>query len=259
MTVDWKIACVGFVVGSLIGLTGMGGGSVMTPLMIFMLHVHPAVAVGTDLLYSSVTKVVGSIQHIYQKTVDFLAFRWLAYGSVPGALIGATVIGWLLDHYPEHEVNTLVGRLLGVVYILALAAMVWRWLARHRVKPPTSERKPALRWKLASLGFVAGAVVGMTSVGSGSLYIAVLGLLYPISAAKLVGTDILQGMLVTGVGGIAHLAFGNVDLPMVIALLCGSIPGILVGSRMTFRMPEWAVQTAIVMMLGWSCWNLLAK
>ncbi len=241
----------------------MGGGSVMTPLMVLLLHMHPTVAVGTDLMYSSITKVVGSIQHIYQKTVDFVAFRWLALGSVPGALLGAGVIGLLIHYYPAQEVNTVVGRMLGVVYILALAAMVWRWFARERGVAAAQEHDPAARpqrhWRLAGFGLVAGAVVGMTSVGSGSLYVALLGLLYPISAAKLVGTDILQGMLVTGVGGLAHLMFGNVDLGMVLMLLCGSIPGILVGSRMTLKMPEWAVQTAIVMMLGWSSWNLLAK
>lgn len=256
---DVKVSLGGLIVGILIGLTGMGGGSVMTPIMIFLFHMHPAVAVGTDLVYASVTKVVGAIQHIRQKTVDFAALKFLSIGSVPGAIFGSALVGYMELHLPIQHVNTIIGQMLGAVYILLVIAMIWRWWAiktdRQLKVAPT--RLP--KGKLVVLGLVAGCVVGLTSVGSGALYIAVLGLIYPIASAKMVGTDITQAVLVTGVAGIAHLAFGNVNLLMVASLLLGSIPGILIGSRLTVRIPESAVRLCMMMMLCWSGWNLLAK
>jgi uncharacterized membrane protein YfcA len=254
---DWKVSLGGLVVGILIGLTGMGGGSVMTPMMIFLFHMHPTVAVGTDLVYSSITKVVGALQHIRQKTVDFKALGYMSIGSVPGALAGSLVVGYLERRLPLEHVDGVVGQTLGAVYILIVIAMAWRWWWSLR-RPAQAESDVRLpRVGLVVLGLTAGFVVGLTSVGSGALFISVLALIYPVAAAKLVGTDIAEGVLVTGVAGLAHLAFGNVNLHMVWSLLIGSIPGILIGSRLTIRIPEPVVRVCLMTMLCWSSWNLL--
>jgi uncharacterized membrane protein YfcA len=258
---DWRVSIGGFVVGALIGLTGMGGGSVMTPMLIFLFHIHPTVAVGTDLLYASVTKLVGAFQHIRQRTVDFAVVAYLALGSVPGAALGSLAVGYLEGHLAVDAVDLWMSRILGAVYIVAIAAMVWRWWQSRRQKvediSTESRNLPAVR--LVLLGLIAGCIVGFTSIGSGSIYVAMLGLLYPMVAAKLVGTDVVQGVLVTAVAALVHWAFGNVDLELAASILIGSIPGILIGSRMTARVPEAAIQAALLMMLGWSSWNLLSK
>ncbi|MBX6353050.1 MAG: sulfite exporter TauE/SafE family protein [Thermoflavifilum sp.] len=256
---EWQVTLGGLVVGLLIGLTGMGGGSVMTPMMIFLFHMHPTVAVGTDLVYSCITKIAGAIQHIRQKTVDFKALGWMSVGSVPGALAGSLVVGYLQQRYPISHVDGIVGQTLGGVYILIVLAMAWRWWWQTRRKQPVPEPVRVPRLALAILGVTAGFVVGLTSVGSGALFISVIAMIYPIAAARLVGTDITEGVLVTGVAGAAHWAFGNVNLPMVASLLLGSVPGILIGSRLTIRVPEGLVRACLMIMLGWSSYTLLTK
>ncbi|WP_067935467.1 sulfite exporter TauE/SafE family protein [Alicyclobacillus kakegawensis] len=258
---DLRVSVGGFVVGALIGLTGMGGGSLMTPMLIFLFNVHPTVAVGTDLLYASVTKLVGAVQHIRQRTVHFAVVLWLALGSVPGAAIGSLGIGLMERRLDTAALDLWMSRILGAVYILAIAVMIWRWWqSRRQVRTGGGEqagKPPAVR--LVVLGLVAGAIVGATSIGSGAIYVAMLGLLYPMVAAKMVGTDVVQGVLVTAVGALVHFAFGNVDFGLAASILIGSIPGILIGSRLTARIPERAIQAALLVMLGWSSWNLLVK
>ncbi|MCL6632918.1 MAG: sulfite exporter TauE/SafE family protein [Alicyclobacillus herbarius] len=257
---DLRVSIGGFVVGALIGLTGMGGGSIMTPMLIFLFNIHPTTAVGTDLLYASITKLVGAVQHIRQRTVDFTVVMYLALGSVPGAALGSLGIGWMEHHLNAAALDLWMSRILGGVYILAIAAMLWRWWrSRHADahKVQVGARPPAAR--LVVLGLVAGTIVGATSIGSGSILVAMLGLLYPMAAARMVGTDVVQGVLVTAVAALVHFAFGNVDLGLAASILIGSIPGILLGSRLTARLPEKAIQAALLMMLGWSSWNLLMK
>lgn len=257
--VNWQLSVCGFIVGALIGLTGIGGGSVMTPLMILVFHVHSALAVGTDLLYSSITKLFGTVQHVRQRTIHKGVLVRLVIGSVPGAILGSLVIALLAARMDPTGLNTWVGRVLGVVYVVAIAAMLWRLFSRKSQVAGESATDYIPTGKLITLGLVAGFIVGMTSVGSGALYIAVLGVIFPMVGAKMVGTDIVQGFVVTGVAGITHLLFGNVDLWLVASLLIGSIPGILIGSRLTLRVPDAALQACLVIMLGWSSWSLLAK
>lgn len=253
---DWKVALGGWVVGLLIGLTGMGGGSVMTPMMIFIFHMHPALAVGTDLVYSSITKVAGTLQHIRQRTVDFRILGWVSLGSVPGALMGSLVVGYLEHEVAMDTADRAIGQMLGGMYILIVLAMAWRWWqSRHSPVSSGAGRLP--RVVLSVLGLVAGFLVGLTSVGSGALFVSVLAMISSLPAARLVGTDIAAGVLVTGVAGLAHLAFGNVDLRMVVSLLAGSVPGILMGSRLIVRVPEPVVRVGLMTLLSWSSYNLL--
>ncbi|MCX7569454.1 sulfite exporter TauE/SafE family protein [Tumebacillus sp. DT12] len=255
---SWEISLGGFVVGLLIGLTGMGGGLVMTPMMIFLFGVNPTVAVGTDLLYASVTKLFGGWQHWRQKTVDWPVVRMLSVGSVPGALAGAFTIMFLQGNYAA-EVEGIVGKMLGFTYLVIALVMIWRMFNKPRVRsaeegPPVPDRR-----KMMFLGLFGGFIVGLTSVGSGTLFMAMLVIIYPIAVARLVGTDIVQAVLVTGVAGIAHFAIGNVNLPMVGMLLIGSIPGILIGSRMTVKVPAVAVQTCLFLMIFLSGFKMLLK
>ncbi|MCL6515321.1 sulfite exporter TauE/SafE family protein [Alicyclobacillus sp.] len=258
---DWRVAAGGWLVGVLIGLTGMGGGSVMTPMMIFLFHMHPGLAVGTDLVYSCITKLVGAAAHMRQRTIDFRTLGWLSLGSVPGALMGSLAVQYLQRHWTMEASDHVIAQLLGGMYILIVLAMAWRWWAGRRADrkaaaaPVAGQRVP--RTSLALLGLVGGGLVGMTSVGSGALFVSVMALITALPATRLVGTDIAVGVLVTGTAGLAHLAFGNVDLPMVASLLAGSIPGILMGSRLIVRVPESVVRVGLMTLLCWSSYNLL--
>ncbi|HEU4965215.1 MAG TPA: sulfite exporter TauE/SafE family protein [Bacilli bacterium] len=256
---DWGISFGGFVVGLLIGLTGMGGGLVMTPMMIFLFGVNPTVAVGTDLLYASITKLFGAWQHWRQQTVDWAVVKLLAQGSVPGALGGVLTMMFLQGAFHE-SVESIVGKTLGFTYLLVALLMLWRFFRKPKQVEVRADGQPVPpRRKMLLLGVVAGYVVGLTSVGSGTLFMAFLVLIYPIAIARLVGTDIVQAVLVTGVAGIAHFAIGNVNLLMVGQLLIGSIPGILIGSRMTTKVPEVAVRTTLFLMIFLSGFKMLLK
>lgn len=266
---NWEVSIGGFVVGLLVGLTGMGGALVMTPMMIFLFGVNPTVAVGTDLVYSSITKIFGAWQHWRQKTVDWTVVRLLSIGSVPGALAGAVTMLLLQKSYAQ-SVQGIVGKVLGVTYLLIALFMIWQLVRAFRARSKYASRaevaaaseavvpRPDAR-KLIWLGILAGYIVGLTSVGSGTLFMAVLVLIYPVAVARLVGTDIVQAVLVTGVAGLAHLTIGNVDLHLVGQLLIGSIPGILIGSRMTTRVPEAFVRSCLFVLIFLAGYKMLMK
>jgi uncharacterized membrane protein YfcA len=256
---DWEVSFGGFVVGLLIGLTGMGGGLVMTPMMIFLFGVNPTVAVGTDLLYASITKLFGVWQHWRQKTIDWTVVKLLTQGSVPGALAGVLTVMYLQGTFAE-SVEGIIGKVLGATYLLVAMLMVLRMFRKPAAVADDAEGNPVPpRRKMLLLGAVGGYIVGLTSVGSGTLFMALLVMIYPVAVARLVGTDIVQAVLVTGVAGIAHFAIGNVNLLMVGQLLIGSIPGILIGSRMTTKVPELAVRTCLFLMIFLSGFKMLLK
>jgi len=245
---SWEISFGGFVVGLLVGMTGMGGALVMTPMMIFLFGVNPTLAIGTDLVYASITKLFGAWQHWRQQTIDWTAVKLLSIGSVPGALLGVLTM-MLLQAQFANAVEGIVGKLLGATYLLIAIVMVWRMFARKKPVNVAGNDMAPPRRKLITLGIFAGYIVGLTSVGSGTLFMAFLLMIYPIAVAKLVGTDIVQAVLVTGVAGVAHLAAGNVDMGLVGMLLIGSIPGILIGSRLTTKIPEFAVRACLFVMI----------
>ncbi|MGZ4123405.1 MAG: sulfite exporter TauE/SafE family protein [Tumebacillaceae bacterium] len=256
---NWEVSLGGLVVGLLVGMTGMGGALVMTPMMIFLFGVNPTVAVGTDLLYSSITKLFGAWQHWRQGTVDWAAVKMLSIGSVPGALCGVLTM-YLLQRSYAADVQSVMGKLLGATYLLIAVVMVWRMLASKRRGAANGASLIKLdKRKMITLGLIAGYVVGLTSVGSGTLFVAVLVIIYPIAVARLVGTDIVQAVLVTGVAGLAHFFIGNVNWQMVLQLLIGSIPGILIGSRLTTRIPELAIRASLLLMVCLSGLKMLIK
>ncbi|MBO8173038.1 MAG: sulfite exporter TauE/SafE family protein [Bacillaceae bacterium] len=250
----------GFLVGTLIGLTGMGGGLLMTPLLILFFGIHPVVAVGTDLIFAGITKLFGFWQHLRQHTVHFPTVKWLLFTSIPGALSGVLVMNVMLISAPETAERWL-GKCLGATFIIVSIVMIrrmWRKCRRDDGKKDFREiKKPPGRLKLLLLGAFGGSLVGLTSVGSGTVFIAFLSALKSFTPAVLVGTDIAHASFLTLAAGGAHMLIGTVDFQIIGYLLTGSIPGILLGSRLTLRIPENWVQSGLILMLFLSGVKLL--
>ncbi len=245
-----KVALAGLLVGFLVGLTGMGSGSLMAPVLIFLLHVKPSLAVGSDLVYASITKAFGAFQHYKQDHVDLTLTRWLAFGSVPGAIIGAQSVQWLQQSYGD-AVQTIILRALGATFIVASGSMLARTLIKRRRAVVEGPIELSNRRKVATvaLGLGCGYLVGLTSVGSGSLLVTALVIFYPLSATRLVGTDVFHALLLTTAAGASHLFEGNVDLVIVSNLLLGSVPGIVIGSKLVSVAPEKLLRTVLSIVL----------
>lgn len=238
------IIFTGFLVGTLVGLTGMGGGLLMTPLLILFYGFSPTMAVGTDLVYSAVTKAVGMLQHIRQQTWNKRLVFQLLKGSVPGGILGVLTIR-VLDYFSLSAENVL-GHLLGVTFILVAVLMGWRLIQKSR-----QERAFRSLWQMpvGLVGLVGGFLVGLTSVGSGSMFMAFLLATTTLPAPVMVGTDVVHAFFLTLTTGVMHATFGHVNWPFVICLLIGSIPGILVGGRLTLKLPDFALRIGLILVL----------
>lgn len=246
----------GFVVGLLVGLTGMGGAVVMTPLLMLGLGLPPTIAVGTDLVYATVTKLAGAWQHWRQGTVDFQVVRALALGSLPASLAAVGLLTWLRRE-EAGLADVWLGRAIGLALILAALLMLQRvFLGNARVSPvgaPTRCRAGVI----TLIGALGGFLVGLTSVGSGSLILALLVFVVPLSTERLVGTDVAHAALLVGTVALAHLYLGHVDLALAGQLLAGSVPGVLLGSRLTLQVPRRALQVGLAGLLVTSAVQLL--
>jgi len=224
----------GFVVGVLIGMTGVGGGVLLLPVLIFGLRVPPIVAVGSDALFNFFTKIPASLMHLKRGTVRRKVVIALALGSVPGSIGGVNLLMYIRHVYGDgvnHFIKTAVGALLLVIPTLLLLQR--RIEERIANRPPTTKGFAGM----IVIGSVAGLLVGMTSVGSGSIIMMLLLLFYSFPPKVNVGTDIVHAVILTGVTGFLHFRFGNVDPRLVVSLLIGSIPGGLVGSHLATRVP----------------------
>ncbi len=242
----------GFLVGMIVGITGVGGGSLMTPLLVLLFGVAPATAVGTDLLYASLTKTLGGWVHSRRGTVDWKIVGRLAMGSLPASVLTIVTLKYLaLD---SKTFSSLVTWVLSVALLLTGTAL----LVRDKVKY-ISRRKDDLMFELHHrhqhvATIITGALVGMlvtiSSVGAGALGMVVLLFLYPRHApVKLVGTDIAHAVPLTAIAGMGHLALGTVDLVLLVSLLLGSLPGIYIGSHLSSRMPEAVLRPVLATML----------
>ena len=220
----------GLLVGLLVGLTGVGGGSLMTPLLVLVFGFHPSTAVGTDLLFAAVTKSVGTTVHNAGKTVDWRIVGWLATGSIPATIITLIVIGHLGT--TSKTVTSLISLVLGVALLLSAVSLI----IKDRVLKVALRRNPdfGLRtsvWLTILVGFVVGVVVSISSVGAGALGTIALLFLYPrLPVVRIVGSDIAHAVPLTLIAGIGHWYLGVVNLRLLESLLVGSIPGILLGS-----------------------------
>ena len=236
---DLAYPLCGFLVGSLVGFTGIGGGSVMTPLLILVFGVQPLTAVGTDLLYAAVTKATGARVHAYRSNVEWRVVGYLAMGSVPGAL---TTI-YMMTRMPLHspEANHVVTVAIGVALLLAAIGLLIGRSADFETNHPdkaaeTSRGRPRMT---VFLGLLLGVLVSLTSIGVGAVGIVVLRYLYPrIPASRLVGSDIAHAVPLTLIAGSGHWLIGDVNWTLLGSLLIGSIPGIILASCFAQHVPE---------------------
>ncbi len=239
----------GFAVGALAGLTGMGGGSVMTPLLILLFGVEPATAVGTDLLFAAATKATGAKVHAYRGNVEWRVVGLLAAGSLPAALCTILIITRLPPH--SHALEHTITLAIGIALLVAGTGLLFHkagdWLAAKAAAGLSPGVKPALT---IFLGFVLGTLVSLTSVGAGAVGIVVLRHLYPqLPAVKLVGSDIAHAVPLTLLAGSGHWLIGDVQLALLGSLLLGSIPGIFLASRCAHRIPETILRRVLGLVL----------
>jgi uncharacterized membrane protein YfcA len=238
LTVDPLFALSGFFVGLLVGQTGVGGGSLMTPILVLLFGIHPATAVGTDLLYAAATKSVGTLVHGFNHTVDWRVTRRLAAGSLPATI--ATLL--LVSHFDlaTPGASHAISLVLGIVLLLTAVSLILRnrliSMAGHRLAALPEKRTATLT---VLTGVVLGGAVTISSVGAGAIGVTALILLYPTLPTKtIVGSDIAHAVPLTLVAGLGHWWLGSLDWPLLTSLLCGSIPGIVLGSYLAAKVPE---------------------
>ncbi|HEY7031523.1 MAG TPA: sulfite exporter TauE/SafE family protein [Thermomicrobiales bacterium] len=246
----------GFVVGLLVGLTGMGGGVLMTPLLMLGLGMPAGAAVGTDLAYSTVTKIVGAWQHRRLGTIDTRVVRDLATGSIPATIAAVATLAWL-DARNAGATDQWLRKAVGVALIVAVGLMLRRFLQAHFGQ--TEEATPVAyrRRRVIAIGVLGGFVVGITSIGSGTLIIALLVMVAPLPSRCLVGTDVAHAALLVGTAALGHLFLGSVDLVLAALLLVGSIPGVLIGSRLVVVVPRRPLQIGLAGLLLSSAVSML--
>jgi uncharacterized protein len=239
----------GFGVGMLVGLTGVGGGSLMTPLLILLFGVYPATAVGTDLLYAAATKAAGSLVHGISGTIDWRVVRRLAAGSVPMTVITMAALSYLNVH--SETARGLITTVLAAALFLTAATLLLREriVAFYEVRVGNL-RPEQIRLLTMVVGAVLGALVSISSVGAGAIGVTALLLLYPrLPTARIVGSDIAHAVPLTLAAGLGHWMLGSIDWHIFASLLLGSIPGILLGSLIAVRVPEMALRVVLAVTL----------
>lgn len=249
---DWIYPLSGFVVGLIVGLTGIGGGSLMTPLLVLMFGVAPATAVGTDLLYAAITKAGGAIAHTRRNNVQWRIVSLLAAGSVPAS---AATIGVLHALGTQTKAfNSVVTTALGVALILTALSLIFksqlqRLAARSGIGKHSDASTPTVVRTVVT-GVILGVLVTVSSVGAGALGTAALIFLFPALASRqIVGTDIAHAVPLTLVAGLGHAVIGTVDYSLLASLLVGSLPGIWLGTQLGGRLPERHLRSALAAML----------
>jgi uncharacterized membrane protein YfcA len=233
-----ELLIAGFAVGLMIGLTSMGGAALMTPFLVLILGMKPSLAIGSDLVYAAITKFVGGWVHWRQGTVDVNLAKRLAYGSVPGGLMGVLCITVVREKISAEALNLFLRRSIGITLTVVAAIILIRtlWGARLQMQAHRFHRRQSemtIIW-----GALVGFTVGLTSIGSGSLLMPFLALLYPLAPATMVGTDVFHACILLSVTGVLHWGAGNVDWPLVLWLLAGSLPGVYLGSRLAPVVPD---------------------
>ena len=254
---DLGYVLAGFAVGTIVGLTGVGGGSLMTPLLIFFFGVKPYLAVGTDLLFAAFTKLGGTVSFARQRIVPWRVVGLLSLGSLPAALCTLAVLRWVGPADPR--VQSVMTGTLGVALLLTAAAMAYKavrgkQLPRQLAAEDEARASQPRHWSLpVLLGAAIGAMVTLTSVGAGAIGVSVLLLLYPLlPLPRIVAADIAYAVPLTLVAGLGHASLGSVDWPLLAKLLAGSIPGIWLGSRLTHHTPDRVIRSLLSVLLAWA-------
>jgi uncharacterized membrane protein YfcA len=247
---DWKYTVLGLLTGLLVGMTGMGGGSLMTPLLVFLFGVPPTTAIGTDIAHGAAFKTVSAVQHRRMGNVRARLAGWMLIGSAPASLLGVWAAVQITERYGE-GVESVMGQVLGAALLFGAVGLIAKSLVHA---DPGDDRG----WRLTTrdrvaavvIGVLGGFIVGLTSVGSGVFFGLTLLVLFPLRAHKVVGTDIFHAAALLYVAGAGHWFAGNVDFELLGWLLLGSIPGVLIGGRLTLAIPEQALRLLLAFVLG---------
>jgi uncharacterized membrane protein YfcA len=255
--VQWDIAIAGLIVGCVIGLTGMGGGALMTPALIILFNITPSAAISSDVVASFILKPIGGGVHARRGTVNWRMVKWLAIGSAPAAFLGAYVV----DHIASKGFEDGIKKILGVVLLVAAVAMLVKIVVQSRRNDqPEGMMDQRLVRAIPTLivGVIGGFIVGMTSVGSGSLMIVMLMLMYPmLTSREMVGTDLVQAIPLVGAAALGHIIFGTFQLGLTTSVLVGAIPGVYIGARISSRANDRYIRPALVAVLTISSLKLL--
>ncbi len=257
---DFALIAFGLGVGVLVGMTGIGGGSLMTPMLILVFGVTPITAIGTDLAYAAVTKTVGGYKHWRQRTVDVRLSSWMALGSVPAAIAGVWALG-LFEDWANRDFDELLLTLLAGALLLTGAATLVRAFLKSMHERERDTIRMERRHKLAAvaLGVAVGFVLGVTSAGSGALIAVGLILLFRLSPRRVVGTDVFHAAILLWAAGLAHVTAGNVDFGLAGTILLGSVPGVWLGSHWSVRVEPAVLRTTLAVVLIGAGLALLIK
>ncbi len=257
---DFALVAFGLGVGILVGMTGIGGGSLMTPMLILVFGVTPVTAIGTDLAYAAVTKTVGGYKHLKQKTVDLTLSTWMAFGSVPAALGGVYVLTLLEDWLGQDFEDAVIAILAGALLLTGAATLVRAFLkSMHERERDTIEMERRHKIAAVVLGVCVGFVLGVTSAGSGALIAVGLILLFRLSPQRVVGTDVFHAAILLWAAGLAHIVAGNVDFGLAGTILLGSVPGVWLGSHWSVRVEPAVLRTTLAVVLIGAGLALLIK
>jgi uncharacterized membrane protein YfcA len=247
---DPAIIVFGFGVGFLVGLTGMGGGSLMTPLLILVFGIKPVTAIGTDIFYAAITKMVGAWRHLKLKTVKLDLVFWMALGSVPAAVTGVWVIEVLQSRYGDDLDKDVFAILAAALLVVGVATLVRGFFLMDKIQERDDfEMKRRHKIAAVTVGATTGFIIGISSAGSGTLIGVMLIALYRLSPRRVVGTDIVHAAILLTAAGVAHMIGGNVDYGLAGNILVGSIPGIWVGSNLSVRFPQGVLRTVLGLVL----------
>jgi uncharacterized protein len=281
----WQFTLSGLLIGALVGLTGMGGGSLLTPILVIFFGFNPTLAVGTDVLHGAIFKSFGAVRHRRLGTVHARLTLWMFLGSGPMSLLGVAVATWL-SHRSSGAEN-IEAYAIGAALVIGGCGLIAKTFIKRGIQPDDAPFLLERRDKLIAfaLGATCGFVVGLTSVGSGTFFGLVMVLVFPLTLPKIVGTDIFHAAALLWVAGFGHLLAGNVDLRTMMWLLTGSIPGVLLSSQFTPHVPDRVLRLglasvlmlsgiklidfsgadyviaggAIIAALGFATWGLIAR
>ena len=248
---DPAIIVFGLGIGVLVGMTGMGGGSLMTPLLILIFGIQPTTAIGTDIFYSAVTKTVGGWRHFRMKTVNMELVKWLSFGSVPAAVLGVAIVSVLQKHIGEDRLDSLVYAVLGGTLLMVGVITLTRALILRDLVVERDRFEVERRHKVAAIviGATTGFVIGVTSAGSGTVIAILLIAVYRLAPKKVVGTDVFHAAILLWAAGIAHWIGGNVDFTLAANILIGSVPGVVIGAALSDKAPQGFIRTALGLVL----------
>ena len=246
----------GLLVGFLVGLTGVGGGSLMTPFLLTVMGVSAPTAVGTDMVFATLTKFTGSVQHYRQQSVNLEVALFLGLGSIPAGLLGVATLEWIEGSFDPEAVKSIMITIIAITLVLVGGSLILRNFLPERMDDPKpgvwdgkSRMSRRRRMFTVVFGAMGGYLVGLTSIGSGSVMAVILLLLYPIAPAIIVATDIAHTTALSLVVGLAHMTQGNVEFALAGSLLLGGIPGVLIGSRIAPWLPGKPLKMILAIML----------